>query len=144
MRLICTVGLPRSGKSTWARNQGVPVVNPDAIRLAMHGQAYVPLAERHVWAVAHTMVRALFLAGHKVVILDATNVKREHRKEWFDPLWETRFKLIDTPVDECQHRAVITGKPELIPVIAKKAVELENLGEGEMVWDQAQPARFFA
>src|SRR5690554_6874569 len=31
--LICTVGLPRSGKTTWARKQSYPIVNPDSIRL---------------------------------------------------------------------------------------------------------------
>jgi len=35
--LILTVGLPRSGKSTWAAKKGFPIVSPDAIRLAMHG-----------------------------------------------------------------------------------------------------------
>ncbi len=31
-RLILTVGLPRSGKTTWALEQGWPIVNPDSIR----------------------------------------------------------------------------------------------------------------
>ena len=35
--LIVMVGLPRSGKTTWARKQGYPIVNPDSIRLAFHG-----------------------------------------------------------------------------------------------------------
>jgi predicted kinase len=34
-QLILTVGLPRSGKTTWAKQQGVPMVNRDAIRLAL-------------------------------------------------------------------------------------------------------------
>ena len=29
--LLATVGLPRSGKSTWAKEQGFPIVSPDAI-----------------------------------------------------------------------------------------------------------------
>lgn len=40
-KLILTIGLPRSGKSTWAKQQGCPVVNPDSIRLALHGKAYI-------------------------------------------------------------------------------------------------------
>ena len=40
----------RSGKTTWARQQGVPIVNRDAIRLALHGQRFEPRAESVVWA----------------------------------------------------------------------------------------------
>jgi predicted kinase len=71
--LIMTVGLPRSGKSTWAIAQGHPVVCPDAIRLALHGQPFIATAEPVVWATAKLMVASLFEAGHGVVILDATN-----------------------------------------------------------------------
>jgi hypothetical protein len=70
-RLILTCGLPRSGKSTWARGQGVPVVNPDSVRLALHGQVYRKESENMVWAIAETMIRALFIArlgdAHQVV-----------------------------------------------------------------------------
>src|SRR5882672_916000 len=58
--LICTVGLPRSGKSTWARSQSFPIVCPDAIRIAIHGQRFISEAEPFVWATAKAMVRALF------------------------------------------------------------------------------------
>ena len=106
------VGLPRSGKSTYAREQiakGAVIVNPDSIRLAIHGQLFVAEAEDYVWAVAKTMVRALFKAGHQHVIVDATNTTRRRRDFWLpspsDP-WDTRyFTIIDTSCDECAHRA---------------------------------------
>ncbi|KKK82651.1 hypothetical protein LCGC14_2801230, partial [marine sediment metagenome] len=44
-KLILTVGLPRSGKSTWARKQGHPIVNPDSIRLALYGEPFIEEAE---------------------------------------------------------------------------------------------------
>jgi predicted kinase len=62
-KLILTMGLPRSGKSTWAKQQSVPIVSPDAIRLAMTGQRWVGELEDMVWVVAKYMVRSLFLAG---------------------------------------------------------------------------------
>ncbi len=53
--LIATVGLPRSGKTTWALNYAqsslAPIVNPEAVRLAIHGQRYAAVAERYVWSV---------------------------------------------------------------------------------------------
>ncbi|GAF94425.1 unnamed protein product, partial [marine sediment metagenome] len=63
-KLILTVGLPRSGKTTWARKQGIPMVNPDSIRLALHGKAFIEEAEPMIWTIAKYMVRALFIAGH--------------------------------------------------------------------------------
>ena len=133
--LICTVGLPRSGKSTWARQQGVPVVNQDSIRLAIHGQRFYAAAEGFVWAVAETMVRSLFLAGHQTVILDATNVSRKRRDRWRSKEWETAFKLIDASPALCRRRAEEMGDTEILPVIDRMAGEWEPLGAGERLWE---------
>lgn len=102
--LIMTVGLPRSGKSTWAREQGHPIVNPDSIRLAIHGQPMIRSAELYIWAVAHTMVRALFLAGHTKVILDACNNTKKRRNEWIDDLWKREFVVMEESPEVCSDR----------------------------------------
>jgi predicted kinase len=75
-KLILMHGLPRSGKSTWALEQGYPVVCPDAIRYCTTGKRWWGPIEYHIWATAKTMVRSLFLAGHKIVILDSTSRTR--------------------------------------------------------------------
>lgn len=133
--LILTVGLPRSGKTTWAldhsRRCGVPVVNPDSIRLALHGQAYVPEAEPFVWAIAKTMVRALFLAGHPTVIVDATNGTRKRRDDWKSSKWATQFKVFSTDKDECIRRADATNRADLIPVIERMDAECQPLEADE-------------
>ncbi len=126
-KLIVTVGLPRSGKSTWAKTQGYPIVNPDAIRLALHEKTFLARAEPWVWAMAYTMVEALYLAGHKIVIVDATNTTEKRRKEWADRFENVEFKVFDTPKEECIQRAEATGKPELIPVIERMAAQWEPL-----------------
>lgn len=130
--LIVCVGLPRSGKSTWARAQPYPMVNPDSIRLALHGQRFVSQAEPHVWAIAKTMVRALFLAGHPTVILDATNTTRERRREWQSRDWETFFRIFPTPLEECLQRA--QGDEELIEVIRRMAANYEPPGPEDSIW----------
>lgn len=124
-KLIMTVGLPRSGKSTWARKQGKPIVCPDAIRLALHGHQFIPQAERHVWAMAHTMVEALFLAGHDEVILDATNVSQKRRDEWQSNQWECEYIFFDTPKEVCIERAKADGMENLTPVIERMYRNLE-------------------
>lgn len=123
--LLLTVGLPRSGKSTWAMATGVPVVNPDSIRLALHGQAFFGPAEPMVWAVAHLMVQALFTAGHKTVILDATNITEHRRSDWRSKEWNVGFVCFKTSEEECLRRAVALGQTDLLPVIARMAKAIE-------------------
>jgi len=127
--LYLTVGLPRSGKSTWAKQQNVPIVNPDSIRLALHGQPFYPPAEQFVWAMANLMVRALFLAGHDSVILDATNTTLARRQKWSSTEWKTRCVCFDTDAGECIHRAC--GDSVLVDVIHKMKQEYEAPDEFE-------------
>jgi predicted kinase len=118
-KLIMLMGLPRSGKSTWALAQPYPIVCPDAIRLAKTGQRWWGPIEHEVWATARTMIRALFLAGHKIVILDATALKRQQRDQFKcsqDVVWERYIQSIDTDVEICKDRAEKTY-PELVPII---------------------------
>lgn len=124
--LILTVGLPRSGKSTWAKAQECPVVNPDSIRLALHGQRFVAKAEPYVWAIARTMVEALFLAGHDQVILDACNISRSRRDEWVGN-WHREFVFVNTPVSICLERA----DEELKLVVNRMAGQYEPIWEDE-------------
>lgn len=123
--LIMTVGLPRCGKSTWAKEQGLPIVNPDSIRLALHGQPFIKQAEPFVWAIAKTMVRALFLAGHDKVILDATSINDKFRDEWKSRSWERRYWNIRTDKDECIRRARANDQEYLVEIIEKMAGEID-------------------
>lgn len=123
--LVLTIGLPRSGKSTWSRAQGVPIVNPDSIRLAIHGQPFFAPAEPLVWTTAKLMVRALFLAGHDTVILDATNTTSYRRDEWASREWTRQYVCFDTPVAVCHERATAAGQDYLHAVIDRMAKEME-------------------
>jgi len=127
--LILTVGLPRSGKSTWATGRALPIVNPDSIRLALHGKAFIGLAEPFVWAIAKVMVRALFLAGHKTIILDATNATQKRRDEWKSSQWTREYRVFDTPKAECINRAIADNREDLVPVIERMAEQYEPIQE---------------
>ncbi len=127
--LLMLVGLPRSGKTTWAKAKGLPIVCPDAIRLALHGQPYVQEAEPHVWAIARTMVQALFLAGHHYVTLDACNNTRKRRDEWRSKHWRRAFHVMATSVPECRRRALEDDR--VIAVIERMAEQHEPVTEEE-------------
>ena len=131
-KLILMVGLPRSGKTTAARAMGHPIVSPDAIRLALHGQRYVTLEEPRVWQTAQLMVRALFLAGHHTVILDATNGTRLRREAWRSDAWERAFHVLETDAEICRQRTRDAGDHEIVPVIDRMARAWEPLGDDEL------------
>jgi len=132
--LIVMCGLPRSGKSTWAREQGWPIVNPDSLRLAIHGQRYLAPLEELVWMIAKWMVKALFLAGHEQVIVDATNMTRKRRDAWRSEDWDVRFRPIHTSAAECLRRAEAQNDAEIVPVIERMANEWQPLEPDELPW----------
>lgn len=121
--LIMTVGLPRSGKSGWAKSTGFPIVSPDSIRLSLHGQPHAPLAEPMVWVIARIMVKALFLSGHDTVVLDTGNINKYLRSRWKSKEWQRRYQQFDTPGEECIRRAKANGQIELAKAIEKMKVE---------------------
>ena len=128
--LILTVGLPRAGKSTWAKARGYPVVNPDSIRLALHGQAFQKEAEGFVWAIAKVMVQSLFLSGHDVVVLDATNTTAKRRDEWMEVADRVnalvKYKVIYRTPQDCRDQAVRDQKDFLVPVINRMSDEWDH------------------
>ena len=131
LELVLTVGLPYSGKSTYARAQGLPIVNPDSIRLALHGQRYAAPAEPFVWAIAQVMVEALFLAGHSRVIVDATHVTAKRREFWLDRYPDLRLVVLRTSPAECIRRAKVASDDEIVPVIERMAKEWDLGGAWE-------------
>lgn len=134
--LICMLGLPRSGKSTisrrMARDLGAPIVNRDAIRLALHGKRYEVSAEPMVKAISLYMIKALFGAGHGTVIYDETNYSRAARDFVKSEDWTTAFYIVPTPPDVCQERAIKTDQPDLVKVIEEMANRYEPLGKDEI------------
>lgn len=135
--LVCTVGLPRSGKSTWARTQGVPVVNRDAVRLALHGERFLAPAEPMVAVLTLLMVKSLFGAGHRVVIVDETNTTRTRRDFWRSDEWATYWHPFNLSFASCLDRAVADGRDDLIPVIERMHKQFEPLGDDEPLLRQA-------
>ncbi len=140
-RLAILCGLPKSGKSTYAKTmqaEGWVVVCPDTVRLALHGQAFYPAAEALVWATVELMVRSLLSDEHKVLI-DATNTTRKRRAQWLKMAEEFGLTLdayvMDTPVEKCHDRNSFIAKygsgavpPEVIDRMAEQWEPVEEEG----------------
>ncbi len=126
--LIMTVGLPYSGKSTWAKSMHYPIVCPDSIRLTIHGQRFRKSIESMVWAIAKIMVEALFEAGHDKVILDACSHTADRRNEWKNEDWTRWYVVCDISKIGCMARAQESGDLEIMPIIDRMAGVLDYEG----------------
>jgi len=139
--LLCLVGLPRSGKSTWVkdmayRNEFYPIVSKDSIRLALHGKRFDGEREAEVHHISKVMIRSLFNAGHSVVVLDETNTTTGRRNSCYSPDWEVRFKVFNTSDVECVRRAMAMKDYDIISVIERMSAQWEPLTEEEQtrIW----------
>ena len=128
--LILMIGLPLSGKSTkagqLAADYGYPIVCPDSVRRALHGQRFSIAAEPYVWAIVKTMAHALFLSGHSHVILDATNITKKRREAFGNLAWDRRLLVVRTDAKTCIDRAKGLKDTEIIPVIHRMADQWEE------------------
>lgn len=78
-RLIVTIGVPGSGKSTMVAAASCPVVCPDDIRAELTGSAEDQSANNRVFPLVFERLRAHLLDGSDV-LLDATNVDPSRRR----------------------------------------------------------------
>ena len=122
--IILTCGLPRSGKSTWSIEQSYPVVNRDSIRLALYNQPYIQEMESFVSNIEEVMVKSLFNAGHKIIIIDATHLKQKYIDYWNNK-YNVFIKYFFTKIEICKERAINTNKEYLISVIDRMINECD-------------------
>lgn len=81
-RLTVTVGLPASGKSTWAQDQiGAVIVERDMIRHELTGDSRNHSAEGRVTGISRARVCAALDEGKWVIVSD-TNLAAKTRRQW--------------------------------------------------------------
>jgi predicted kinase len=78
--LVVMVGLPASGKSTYAAANFRHVVSPDALRLELSGRAFDRRVEEDVWAIAFDRLAELLEDG-AIACFDATSLTRHRRRK---------------------------------------------------------------
>jgi adenylate kinase len=97
------VGIPGSGKSTYCSFafSGLPIVSLDAIRQAAFNTINVTGSDNDtVLLMAEIMVKSLFYAGHREVVIDGTHSTESMRNFWRRPtLWSRKFHVIEGDVN---------------------------------------------
>ncbi len=137
-RLVYTIGLPRSGKSTWARKwafdlPGRVIVNRDSVRLGLHGQGYLQERETEVKHIDMVMVKALLNDGFDVLV-DETNTVPADREYWQSLGGIGVF--FDTSLETCLNR-IKSDDPSFDNLKdAMKNIFFENLKKYPPVWEK--------
>lgn len=132
MSLSFAIALPRAGKSSygtsWAQEAPMrAIVCADDIRRALTGSRFNPLTETMVFAVKHSMIRALLLRGYDVFV-DGTHSSPESLLRLFEIDPDAQPILFNTPKEVCIERAIATKQRDLIPVIERIDRQIEALG----------------
>ncbi len=128
MSIYMLIGLPRSGKSTWAKrhqeSEGTPIVSADNLRYLVYGQRFWGNGEQLMWAI-RAIILNMLLEQDIDIIIDETNTTKERRKSIIDLARNYKHDvfgivMIDSK-GECIRRALSMNDETIIPVIERMA-----------------------
>lgn len=129
MRVIVLVGLPASGKSTWAEAQGITVLSSDAVRALLSDDETNQQIHDEVFATMRYLLRKRLRLRAPATVVDATNLLPVHRKPWIKLAKslgaEVEAVYFDTPVEECQRRNASRARVVPAEVIAAMAARMQ-------------------
>lgn len=122
--LICTVGLPFSGKEQWAKTQGLPIIDLEINEKLMKSLKNIGALE-----FTRQMIQSLFESGNSVVILLAENLTKKERSFWQDDTrWQTQYREFKITELEAIRAAQAIGVPKtMLDQIKTKAKAYEPL-----------------
>ena len=108
MKLILTVGLPGSGKSTYLANLGVNAISSDEIRRLLADDPNIQTIHRRVFASVRYLVKQRLSIGRPETYVDATNLTRWERRPYIrlGQLHDAPVEAIffDVPLEVCLQR----------------------------------------
>ena len=130
------VGLPGSGKSTWAGRQGWNPLSSDAIRMMLSDDVANQGIHSRVFATIRYLLRQRLAIGMPVTCVDATHLTRAERQPYIEiARWqrcEVEAVFFDVPLDVCleRNRARDRKVPEDAMVAMASKLEPPVLDEG--------------
>ena len=128
-KLILLVGLPGSGKSTWAAREKLPVLSSDELRRTLADDPTDQSIHARVFSILRLLIKHRLELKRPVTCIDATNLTPKERRPYIalarrhDASIEAI--LFDTPIAECQRRNRLRKRVvprEAIETMARKLV----------------------
>ncbi len=105
MKIVITVGLPGSGKSTYLKRRGLNAISSDEIRRVIADDPEDQTVHPRVFATIRYLIRQRLAVGRPVTYVDATNLTRWERKPYIRIArrygCEIEALFFDTPVEVC-------------------------------------------
>ncbi len=105
MKIVITVGLPGSGKSTYLKRRGVNAISSDEIRRLIADDPGDQSVQARVFASIRYLIRQRLAVGRPVTYVDATHLTRWERRPYIRLARRYGCGLealfFDVPVDVC-------------------------------------------
>jgi len=108
VKLIITVGLPGSGKSTYLARLGVNAISSDEIRRLIADDPHDQTMNARVFAMVRYLVRQRIASGRPLTYVDATHLTPWERQPYIRLAQrhgcEIEALFFDVPVETCMAR----------------------------------------
>jgi predicted kinase len=108
VRLVITVGLPGSGKSTYLTSLGVNAISSDQVRRLISDDPSDQSINARIFSTVRYLIRQRIAAGRPVTYVDATHLTRWERKPYAILAQRHACTLealfFDVPVEICIQR----------------------------------------
>ena len=107
--LYIPIGIPASGKSTWANRQNSQIICPDTYRRTVYGgppkSGLIPDHEKEIWRWAYSQLDLAQRSRH-AVLFDATNLSQSRRTRLRNlaPRHNHVAVYFETPLELCLQR----------------------------------------
>lgn len=108
MKIVLTVGLPGSGKSTYLARLGVNAISSDEIRRLVIDDPHNQTIHARVFTVIRYLVRQRIAVGRPITYIDATHLRPWERRPYFKIAQrygcQVEAVFFDVPLEVCLER----------------------------------------